>query len=156
MRCLWEQRDVCLAAQPKDPCAISLWDPHAVSQLLPSWSFPNADQLPPPLTEPIRSRSDWHRIDGSPSHSLLCISNSIFFFFSLTKMRLLCCKTIKLLFPSDSPGWFYSLKGFVCFETIYIFFYYRGLTSYTISWGEDVCTVHTLYNTFQAVLLASV
>lgn len=31
-----------LAAQPKDPCAISLWDTHTVSQLLLSWTVPNS------------------------------------------------------------------------------------------------------------------
>lgn len=30
-----------LAAQPEDPCAISLWDAHTVRQLLLSWIVPS-------------------------------------------------------------------------------------------------------------------
>lgn len=45
-----------LAAEPKDPCEISLWDTHTVSELLPSWIVPNTVKLPPPETETIKAR----------------------------------------------------------------------------------------------------
>lgn len=45
-------------AQPKDPCAISLWDTHTVSQLLLSWIVPNTVKRPPPQTETIKARPD--------------------------------------------------------------------------------------------------
>lgn len=35
------ERDMCLAAKPKDPCTISLRDTHTVSELLLSWIVPN-------------------------------------------------------------------------------------------------------------------
>lgn len=59
-----------LAAQPKDPCGISLWDTHTVSQSLLSCIVPNGVQLRPPETHRARpDRQLSSRFDGSRSHS---------------------------------------------------------------------------------------